>query len=38
MERSFHYLNVDTLFLKIGQKMTLLQPFEVTQLIDFALN
>ena len=38
MERSFHYLNVDTLFLKIGQEMTPLQPFEVTLLIDFALD
>ena len=38
LERSFHYLNADTLFLKIGQEMTLLQPFEVTQLIDFALD
>ena len=38
LERSFHYLNADTLFLKIGQEMTPLQPFEVTQLIDFALN
>ena len=34
LERSFHYLNADTLFLKIGQEMTPLQPFEVTQLID----
>ena len=38
LERSFHYLNVDTLFLEIGQEMTLLEPFEVTQLIDFALD
>ena len=38
LERSFHYLNVDTLVLKIGQEMTPLQPFEVTQLIDFALD
>ena len=38
LERSFHYLNADTLFLKIGQEMTPLQPFEVTQLIDFALD
>ena len=38
LERSFYYLNVDTLFLKIGQEMTPLQPFEVTQLIDFALD
>ena len=38
LERSFHYLNTDTLFLKIGQEMTLLRPFEVTQLIDFALD
>ena len=27
---------MDTLFLKIEQEMTLLQPFEVTQLTDFA--
>ena len=38
LERSVHYLNADTLFLKIGQEMTPLQPFEVTQLIDFALD
>ena len=38
LERSFHYLNADTLFLKIEQEMTPLQPFEVTQLIDFALD
>ena len=38
LERSFHYLNADTLFLKIGQEMTPLHPFEVTQLIDFALD
>ena len=38
LERSFYYLNEDTLFLKIGQEMTPLQPFEVTQLIDFALD
>ena len=38
LERSFHYLNVDTLFLNIGQEMTPLQPFEVTQLIDLALD
>ena len=38
LERSFHYLNADTLLLKIGQEMTTLQPFEVTQLIDFALH
>ena len=30
LERSFPYLNVDTLFLKIGQVMTPLQLFEVT--------
>ena len=30
LERSFPYLNVDTLFLKIGQEMTPLQLFEVT--------
>ena len=38
LERSFHYLNADTLFLKIEQEMTPLQPFEVTQLIDLALD
>ena len=38
LERSFHYLNAHTLFLKIGHEMTPLQPFEVTQLIDFALD
>ena len=38
LERSFHYLNADTLLLKIGQEMTTLQTFEVTQLIDFALH
>ena len=38
LERSFHYLNADTLVWKIGQEMTPLQPFEVTQLIDFALD
>ena len=38
LERSFHYLNADTLVLKIGQEMTPLQPFEVTQLINFALD
>ena len=30
LERSFPYLNVDILFLKLGQKMTPLQLFEVT--------
>ena len=30
LERSFPYLNVYTLFLKIGQEMTPLQLFEVT--------
>ncbi len=38
LERSFHYLNVDTLFLKIEQEMTPLRPFEVTQLNDVALD
>ena len=38
LERSFHYLNADTLFLKIEQEMTPLQPFEVTQPIDLALD
>ena len=38
LERSFPYLNVDTLFLKIGQEMTPLQLFEVTQLIDFGVD
>ena len=38
LERSFHYLNADTLIVKIGQEMTPLQPFEVAQLIDFALD
>ena len=38
LERYFHYLNEDTLFLKIWQEMTPLQLFEVTQLIDFALD
>ena len=38
LERSLHYLYADTLFLKIRQEMTPLQPFEVTQLIDFALD
>ena len=35
LERSLHYLNVDTLFSKIGQEIMTLQLFEVTQLIDF---
>ena len=30
LERYFPYLNVDTLFLKIGHEMTPLQLFEVT--------
>ena len=36
--RSLHYLNVGTFCLKIGQGMTPLQLFKVTQLIDFALE
>ena len=35
LERSLYDLNVDIFDLKIGQEMTSLQPFEVTQLFDF---
>ena len=38
LERSFSYLNVHILFLKIGQELTPLQLFEVTWLIDFGVD
>ena len=38
LERSLHYLNKHSLVWKIKQDMASLQPFEVTWVIDFALD